>query len=146
MSRRGRGVVDPAVRRRGVVDPPVKGQRGAETLELVAGLPLLGIVVTALLQGAALVEDHARAAADARELVRQRVVCDHRDAPPAEVAGDPALRSARVTFSTAADREGGMLVTATVVLAPRILLPGLPGGPGSPLAARAGATMREEPC
>jgi hypothetical protein len=121
-------------------------ERGAETLELVAGLPLLGIVVAALLQGAVLVEDHARAAADARELVRHRVVCDHRDASPAAVAGDPALGSARVTFSTAADPAGGTLVTATVVLAPRILLPGLPTGPDSPLAARAGATMREEPC
>jgi len=132
--------------RRGVVGPAVRGQRGAETLELVAGLPLLGIVVTALLQGAALVEEHARAAADARELVRHRVVCDHRDAPPAVVAGDPALRSARVTFTRAADPAGGTLVTATVVLAPRILLPGLPAGPESPLAARAAATMREEPC
>jgi hypothetical protein len=121
-------------------------ERGAETLELVAGLPLLGLVVTALLQGAALIEDHARAAADARELVRHRVVCEHRDAPPAVIAGDPALRSAQVTFTRVADPAGGALVTATVVLAPRILLPGLPTGPGSPLAARAAATMREEPC
>jgi hypothetical protein len=122
------------------------GEHGAETLELVAGLPLLGIVVTALLQGATLVEDHARAAADARELVRHRVVCDHRDASLAAVTGDPALGSARVTFSTTADPAGGTLVTATVVLAPRVLLPGLPAGPDSPLAARASATMREEPC
>ncbi len=66
------------------------GERGAETLELVAGLPLLGVVVTALLQGAALVEDRARAASDARELVRHAVVCEHRAAAPAAVAGDPA--------------------------------------------------------
>jgi hypothetical protein len=121
-------------------------QRGAETLELVAGLPLLGVVVTALLQGAVLVEDHARATSDARELVRHRVVCEHRDAPPATVAGDAALRSGRVTFTTAGDADGGMLVTASVVLPPRALLPGLPGGLDSPLAARASATMRQEPC
>ena len=123
-----------------------RGERGAETLELVAGLPLLGIVVAGLLQGAVLVEDRARAAADARELVRHRVVCDHRDAPPAAIAGDPALASARVTFTTSSDAEGGVLVTAHVALPPRILLPGLPAGPGSPLAATAAATMREEPC
>lgn len=123
-----------------------RGERGAETLELVAGLPLLGVVVAALLQGAALVEDHARAAADARELVRHEVVCEHREAPPAAVAGDPALRSAVVTFSTRADPDGGTLVTATVVLPPRTLVPGLPAGTGSPLAARASVTMRREPC
>ena len=122
------------------------GERGAETLELVAGLPLLGVVVTALLQGAALVEDHARAASDARELVRHAVVCEHRAAPPAAVAGDPALGSARVTVTTAGDATGGVLVTASVVLPPRILLPGLPSGLGSPLAAHASATMRQEPC
>jgi len=124
----------------------VNSERGAETLELVAGLPLLGVVVTALLQGAVLVEDHARAASDARELVRHRVVCDHRDAPPATVAGDAALRSGRVTFTTAGDPDGGMLVTASVVLPPRTLLPGMPAGLDSPLAARASATMRQEPC
>jgi len=122
------------------------GERGAETLELVAGLPLLGVVGTGLLQFAVLVEDHARAAADARELVRHRVVCEQRDAPPPAVAGDPALASGRVTFSTTAEPDGGTLVTATVVLPPRTLLPGLPGGIASPLAARASATMRQEPC
>jgi hypothetical protein len=122
------------------------GERGAETLELVAGLPLLGVVVTALLQGATLVEDHARAASDARELVRHAVVCEHRAAPPAAVAGDPALSSARVTVTSAGDAGGGVLVTARVVLPPRILLPGLPSGPDSPLAPRASATMRQEPC
>ncbi len=122
------------------------GERGAETLELVAGLPLLGIVVTALLQGAALVEDRARAASDARELVRHAVVCEHRAAPPAAVAGDPALAAARVSLTTATDPAGGVLVTASVVLPPRILLPGLPAGLASPLAARASATMRQEPC
>lgn len=122
------------------------GERGAETLELVAGLPLLGVVVTALLQGAALVEDRARAASDARELVRHAVVCEHRAAPPAAVAGDPALAAARVTLTSAADAAGGVLTTARVVLPPRILLPGLPSGLDSPLAARASATMRQEPC
>ncbi len=123
-----------------------RGERGAETLELVAGLPLVGVVVAALLQGAALVEDRARAAADARELVRHEVVCEHRGAPPAAVAGDPALGSGLVTFSTTAGPDGGILVTATVVLPPRILLPGLPAGTGSPMAARASVTMRREPC
>jgi hypothetical protein len=124
----------------------VRSERGAETLELVAGLPLLGVVVGALLQGAVLVEDRARAAADARELVRHAVVCDHRDAPPAQIAGDTALGAARVLLRTAPDGTGGWLVTATVTLPPRILVPGLRGGVDSPLAATGAATMRREPC
>lgn len=122
------------------------GQRGAETLELVAGLPLIGVVVGALLQGAALLEDHARAAADARELVRHEVVCEHAAAPPERIAGDPALRSGRVLLSSRPDGAGGELVTATVTLPPRILVPGLPAGVDSPLAPQASATMRREPC
>jgi hypothetical protein len=121
-------------------------ERGAETLELVAGLPLLGVVIAVGMQCAVLVEDHARAANDARELVRHEVVCEHRAEPASAVAGDPGLAAGRVSFRTSGDRAEGVLVTATVVLPPRTLLPGLPAGIGSPLAARASATMREEPC
>jgi hypothetical protein len=123
-----------------------RGERGAETLELVAGLPLLGVVVAAAVQCAVLVEEHARAASDARELVRHQVVCEHRDEPPAAVAGDALLTAGRVSFTTAGDPAEGVLVTATVVLPPRTILPGLPAGVSSPLAARASATMRQEPC
>jgi len=123
-----------------------RAERGAETLELVCGLPLLGAVVAAAVQWAVLAEEHARAASDARELVRHQVVCEHRDEPAARVAGDALLSAGRVTFSSAGDPADGMLVTATVVLPPRTILPGLPRGLDSPLAPRASATMRREPC
>jgi hypothetical protein len=122
------------------------GERGAETLELVAGLPLLGAAVAAMLQCAILLEERARAVSDARELVRHQVVCEHRPLPATAVTGDPAIAAGRVSFTTSGDRADGRLVTATVVLPPRTLLPGLPVGVDSPLAARASATMREEPC
>lgn len=121
-------------------------ERGAETLELMAGLPLLGVALTVMLQGAVLIETRGRAVNDARELVRHQVVCDHRAEPAAAVTGDPEIAAGRVSFTTRGDHVDGVLVTATVVLPPRTLLPGLPAGVDSPLAARASATMREEPC
>ena len=123
-----------------------RAERGAETLELVAGLPLLGVALAVMLQAAVLIETRARAVNDARELVRHQVVCEHRAAPASAVTGDPEIAAGRVSFTTRGDRVDGVLVTATVVLPPRTLLPGLPAGVDSPLAARASATMREEPC
>lgn len=122
------------------------GERGAETLELVAALPLLGVALAVMTQCAALIETRARAVNDARELVRHQVVCERRPEPPTAVTGDPGLAAGRVWFTTRGDPGDGLLVTATVVLPPRTLLPGFPAGVDSPLAARASATMREEPC
>jgi hypothetical protein len=122
-----------------------RAERGAETLELMAGLPLLGAVLAVMLQCAVLVETRARAVNDARELVRHQVVCEHRAEPASTVTGDPEITAGRVSFTTSGDPDG-VMVTATVVLPPRSLLPGLPAGVDSPFAARASATMREEPC
>ena len=121
-------------------------ERGAESLELVAALPLLGLAVAVMLQCAVLLETRARAMSDARELVRHQVVCEHRAEPATAVTGDPQIAAGRVSFSTTGDRGDGVLVTATVLLPPRTLLPGLPAGVDSPLAVRASATMREELC
>jgi hypothetical protein len=121
-------------------------ERGAETLELVAALPLLGVALAVMTQCAVLIETRARAVNDARELVRHQVICEHRAEPAATVTGDPEIAAGRVWFTARGDPGDGVLVTATVVLPPRTLLPGLPVGVDSPLAARASATMREEPC
>jgi len=116
------------------------GQAGAETLELVAILPLLALVFLAIWQGVVLVRQQIEAQSDARELARRAALCA-RAAPTAQLGDvDPGARGSAVTAGHT------QLVRVEVHLVPAIVLPGFAVDTRSPLAPRAVVTMRREPC
>jgi len=119
------------------------GQAGAETLELVAILPLLSLVFLAIWQGIVLVRQQIEAQSDARELARRAVLCA-RAAPVAQLDDvDPDAHGTAVSTGLAGRSA---VVRVEVHLAPAIVLPGLVLDPRSSLAPRAVVTMRREPC
>lgn len=119
------------------------GQMGAETLELVAVLPLLGLVLLAVWQGVVLVRQQVEAQSDARELARRAVLCARAATPAGLASVDP---SARGTAQTSGASGRGEMVRVEVRLAPQLVLPGFVLDAGSPLAPRAVMVMRREPC
>jgi hypothetical protein len=119
-----------------------EGQAGAETLELVAILPLLGLVFLVIWQGVLLVRQQVEAQSDARELARRAVLCA-RAVPTAGLAQvDP--RPGTAVISGMAGH--GETVRVEVHLEPQTVLPGFTLDGGSPLAPRAVVVMRREPC
>ena len=119
------------------------GQNGAQTLELVAILPLLGLVFLVAWQGVVLVRQQIEAQADARELARRAVLCA-RAAPVAGLAAvDPGAGGSAVTTGAGGRGE---VVRVEVRLTPRTVLPGFVLDAGSALAPRAVVVMRREPC
>ena len=123
------------------------GQVGAEALELVAILPLLGLVFFVLWQGVVLMRQQAEAQSDARELARRAVLCA-RAAPVPTL--DQVDRGAAGTVVTRGGGGGsgpdGQQVRVEVRLAPRVVLPGFRLDQGSALAPHAVVVMRREPC
>lgn len=119
------------------------GQRGAQTLELVAILPLLGLVFLVAWQGVVLVRQQIEAQSDARELARRAVLCA-RAAPVGGLdAVDPRAQGTAVTTGVAGRGE---VVRVEVRLMPETVLPGFVLDGRSPLAPRAVVVMRREPC
>ncbi|HEV7678227.1 MAG TPA: hypothetical protein VGQ42_06630 [Candidatus Dormibacteraeota bacterium] len=119
------------------------GERGSETLELVAVLPLIGLVLLLAWQGVVLVRQEFQAQADAHALARQAVLCA-RAVPPSRLADvDPAPGTATVT--DVSGQHGG-LVRVEVRLDPSIVMPGFDKALGSSLAPHATVVMRREPC
>lgn len=120
-------------------------EAGAETLELVAGLPLLAMVAVLALQGVVLERQQVEVEADAREVGRAAVVCGQVLSAEARLRQvDPAAsqRGATVQLERLSQSR---LTRTTVSLAPQVLLAGL--GPAlSGLRPRASVTMRDEPC
>lgn len=121
---------------------PHARQAGAETVELVAALPLLGLALMVAWQGVLLVRGQIQAQSDARELARRTVLCA-RAAPSLALADVDSTPGSAVTGSVSGHSE---LVRVEVRLAPAPILPGLRLDPGSPLAPRAVVVMRREPC
>jgi hypothetical protein len=119
------------------------GEHGSETLELVAALPLLGLVLLLAWQGVVLVRQEIQAQADARELARQTVLCA-RAAPPARLADvDPHASGTATAAAVPGHKE---LVRVEVRLTPTTVLPGFTLGTESALAPHAGGVKRREPC
>jgi len=119
------------------------GQAGAETLELVAILPLLGLVFLVAWQGVVLVRQQIEAQSDARELARRAALCA-RAAPTATLADvDPPARGTARTTGMAGRTQ---VIRVEVRLVPQTVLPGLVLDTRSPLAPRAIVVMRREPC
>jgi hypothetical protein len=119
------------------------GEHGSETLELVAVLPLIGLVLLLAWQGVVLVRQEFQAQADAHALARQAVLCA-RAAPPARLADvDQAAGTATVSDVSG---QPGRLVRVEVRLNPSIVMPGFEAALGSALAPHAVVVMRREPC
>jgi hypothetical protein len=118
------------------------GERGSETLELVAVLPLIGLVLLLAWQGVVLVRQEFQAQADAHALARQAVLCA-RAASPARLA-DVDQSPGRATVTEVAGHR--TLVRVEVRLDPSIVLPGFQAALGSALAPHAVVVMRREPC
>ena len=118
-------------------------EAGAETLELVALLPLLGFAFLVAWQGVVLARQQMQAQSDARELARRAALCA-RAAPTTSLAEvDPPARGSVVTTG----RSGrSQVIRVEVRLVPQTVLPGLVLDTRSPLAPRAVVTMHREPC
>jgi len=119
------------------------GQAGAETLELVAALPLLGLALLVAWQAVLLVRGQVQAQSDARELARRAVVCGASGPPPRLADVDPRSDG---SVAVGPDRSGQQMVRVEVRLVPPAVLPGLRIDAGSALAPRAVVVMRHEPC
>lgn len=114
-------------------------ERGSETVELVAALPLLGFCVLIALQGVTLAREKAEAEADARAAARQLAACgapailDYGAIDPNTGAGNYQVGGGDATT-----------VTVTVTLGAVKVLP-LPGSPTfTQLAPQARVSMRRE--
>jgi len=117
-------------------------QRGSQTLELVAGLPLLAMALLAALQGIVLARQQLEAQTDAALLARHAALCDAAEPAPTLAGIDPAA-GPQATVAPAPVRWP--LVGVTVRLPPRSIVPGvaLAGGPWIPSGT---AVFRREPC
>lgn len=118
-------------------------QAGAETLELVAALPLLGMALLLAWQGVLLVRGQVQAQSDARELARRAVLCGPAGPPPRLADVDPRTDG---SAAVGPDRSGRQMVRVEVRLVPPAILPGLHIDAGSALAPHAVVVMRHEPC
>jgi hypothetical protein len=119
------------------------GQRGAETIELVAALPLLGLALLVAWQGILLVRGQIQAQSDARELARRSVLCARVGPAPSLGEVDPGASGSAVLGQAAGRAD---TVRVEVRLAPAQVLPGLHLDAGSSLAPRAVVVMHREPC
>jgi len=119
------------------------GERGAEAVELVAGLPLLGLVVLLIWQGLVLAGQQAEAQNDARMLARQRAVCGALSSVSLDRI-DEKLTPASVD-STGSDST---VVSVTVSFPPDVVLrlPGFADVLDQAARPHAHVTMRKEPC
>ena len=115
------------------------GQRGAETLELVAILPLLGLTLLLAWQAVVLVRQQAQAQADARELARRAVLCA-RAAPPLTLADVDASPGSAWTATVPGHDD---LVRVDVRLEPATVVPDFPL---HGMVPHASVVMRREPC
>lgn len=120
-------------------------ESGAETLELVASLPLLALVTALILQGVVLMRQQVQAESDARQVARAAVVCGPVMTPAARLRlVDPgaAERGAVVRV----EREGDSGVTrVTVSLVPEAVISGIRLGLDT-FTPRSSVAMRDEPC
>ncbi len=117
-------------------------ERGSQTLELVAALPLVGLILLLGWQSIVLARQQVEAQADARELARQAVLCS-RAAPPPRLGDVDQGASGNAVISTSADNH---LVSVEVRLAPASVLPDVSFPADWPLAPHAAVVMRREPC
>jgi hypothetical protein len=115
------------------------GERGSQTLELLAAMPAVGLVMLVAGQALVLGRQQAEAESDARSLARAAVLCAIPSAPLELTAIDPRAADGVVTRSA---RDG--MVSVTVRLPPESIL-GLDLG-STGLAPSATVTMRHEPC
>jgi hypothetical protein len=118
------------------------GEHGSQSVELVAALPLAGMVLLLAWQCIVLARQQIEAQGDARELARKAVLCA-RAAPQPTLADVDGATGTAVIGTQPGHEE---MVRVEVRLAPTAVLPGLDLGPASPVAPHAVVVMRREPC
>jgi hypothetical protein len=119
------------------------GEHGSQTVELVAAMPLLGLVLLLAWQAILLARQQVEAQADARELARKSVLCARAAPRPALGEVDAGADGTVVAESPPGHPE---LLRVEVRLAPATVVPGLRLGAGAAVAPRAAVVMRREPC
>jgi hypothetical protein len=119
------------------------GERGSQSLELVAALPLLGMILLLAWQSVVLARQQIEAQSDARELARRAVLCARATAPPTLADVDSTATGTAVTGSAPDHAD---LVRVEVRLAPASVLPDVSLPLDWPLAPHAVVVMRREPC
>jgi hypothetical protein len=118
-------------------------ERGSQTLELVAALPLLGMLLLLGWQCIVLARQQVEAQADARELARQAVLCARAAPPPRLGDVDQGVAG---TATVGSPPGHPLLVRVEVRLAPASVLPDVSFPADWPLAPHAVVVMRHEPC
>ncbi|GAC1339406.1 MAG: hypothetical protein NVSMB29_06650 [Candidatus Dormibacteria bacterium] len=120
-------------------------ESGAETLELVASLPLLVLVSALILQGVVLVRQQVQAESDARQLARSAVMCGPVLSAEARLRlVDPVAADDGAAVTVKREADTG-LTRVTVSLAPQAVISGLRLGVGG-FTPHASVAMRDEPC
>lgn len=114
-----------------------RGEAGAETIEFIACLGMLVLMLCTGLRAVSLVELQTRAQGDARNLARLAALCGGPDAPVLSAVDPQAPAGSRAWLGRAAG-----MVTAHVELQPVDVLPALGHLRWTPAAA---ATMVQEP-
>jgi len=110
-----------------------------QSLELVALLPILTLIILAAWQGIVVARLGAEADADARTLARITVLCPT-PKPPTLSSVDPAAKAGQVDVG----RMPESLIAITVSLPIPAVIPGLDLRRWGPV--RSTVTMRQEPC
>lgn len=119
------------------------GERGSQSVELVAALPLLGLILLLAWQAIVLARQQIEAQADARELARRTVLCTRAGPPLALDDVDPGAHGTALVASPPGHAE---LVRVEVRLEPASVLPDVHVPGDWLLAPRATVVMRREPC
>lgn len=115
------------------------GERGSESLEFMAILPLLLIVAALLWQGMVLIGEQSEAEADARALARATALCQR----PMPQLGDVDDQAGTGAVAARDDDPSASLVGWTVKLPLRSVVKDVNLGIG-PIAAT--VHFRQEPC
>jgi hypothetical protein len=119
------------------------GQRGAESLELVAAMPLAALAVLVLWQGVVTVHRQLEADQDARTLVRQVVLCHDAGAAARLADVDPAGSAGGWAGPAPAPPS---MAAVTVRLPLTSVVPGVDMARLGLGSVTGTATMRREPC
>jgi hypothetical protein len=119
------------------------GEHGSQSVELVAALPLVGMILMLAWQCIVLARQQVEAQADARELARQAVLCARAAPQPRLSDVDAGASGSVVAGSPPGHAE---LVRVEVRLVPASVLPDVTFPAGWPLAPHAVVVMRREPC
>jgi hypothetical protein len=120
-----------------------RGERGVESLEFLAAIPLLGLIIVLAWQGIVVAREHTEAEADARAIARVTVLCPKVVSPPPLSTIDSAAPDTALAWRR---DESTSQVIVVVTLPPRPVISGMDLSAWGLAPVSAKVTMHQEPC